>query len=82
MRTTNIALFLAYCLITVAATFAGAGIGGAGVLIWNGIATIAGWYVGSVIQGAMVLGGFAFVTTASLCILSATDAKETKGDDE
>lgn len=79
MRTTNIALFLAYCLIIVAATFAGAGIGGAGVLIWNGMATIADWYVGSVLQGAMVLGGFAFVATASLCILSV---KETKGDDE
>lgn len=79
MRYTNIALFLAYCLIIVTATFIGAGIGGIGVLIWNGIATIAGWYVGSVIQGAMVLGGFAFVVTASLCILSV---KEAKGDDE
>lgn len=69
---------IAYFLIIVAATFIGAAIGGAGVLIWNGIATLAGWYVGSVLQGAMVLGGFAFVTTASLCILSV---KETKGDE-
>ena len=82
MRTTNIALFLAYCLIIAAATFAGAGIGGAGVLIWNGIATLAGWYVGSVIQGAMVLGGFALVVIASLCVLSIVNVEKTKGDGE
>lgn len=82
MRKTSIAELIAYFLIIIVATFIGAGIGGMSILIWNGIATIAGWYVGSVIQGAMVLGGFAFVTTASLCILSANDAKETKGDDE
>lgn len=77
MRKTSIAELIAYFLIIVAATFTGAGIGGMSILIWNGIATLADWYVGSVIQGAMVLGGFALVVTASLCILSV---KEVKGD--
>jgi len=78
----RIAELIAYFLIIVASTFSGAGIGGAGVLIWNGIATLAGWYLGSVIQGAMVLGGFALVLSASYCILSTVSVDITKGDDK
>ena len=78
----RIAEIIAYFLIIVASTFIGAAVGGAGVLIWNGIATLAGWYLGSVIQGAMVLGGFALVLTASYCILSTVSVDITKGDDK
>lgn len=67
---------IVYAIIIFCASFIGAGIGGTAMLIWNGIATLAGWYVGSVLQGAALLACLALVVATAFCLLVMNEPKE------
>jgi len=67
---------IVYVIIIFCASFIGAGIGGTTMLIWNGIATLAGWYVGSVLQGAALLACLALVVATAFCLLVMNEPKE------
>lgn len=67
---------IVYAIIIFCASFIGAGIGGTAMLIWNGIATLAGWYVGSVLQGAAMIACLALVIAVWFCLLVMNEPKE------
>lgn len=67
---------IAWILIIIATTTIGVAIGGISVLTWNGLAWFFDWHIGSIKQGASLLGGLAFVTSVSLCILKKPEGDE------